>query len=382
MRRVVSVLVALAASVGPAGAAAVCTGPIRVAVVTPTTTALALLGIQAANGVRFAADEINAAGGIAGQQVSVTVEDTAAAAGTALSAINRVLEPASDGSGPIAVFGSPISPLVFTQSEAIRKAGVPFLVTATNAGITAQNLPWLFRIHVHDGQLATLVPAYAVQTMHLQKPGIIVVGDDYGLGASKGMQATLAAMGITPAAATSYAPSDRDMTAQLLDITDKGADGIITFGRPGDLALVLKQIRQLGISLPRLGNTSLMAPTTMANVTDDEADGAIGIGGMLPQSGDARAQAFAAAVEAKYSVPADNFTVAYDDGMHLLKEAIEAVGCDRAAIRDRLAATSGWQGLLIRYTADARGDLAHTLGVYRNHGRSPQLLGTVSEAGF
>ncbi len=382
MRRLLLTFVALAAlapELQPrmAHAAAACTGPIRIAVVTPTTTALALLGIQVRNGVEFAVDEMNMAGGIAGQKISLAVEDTAASAGTALSAVNRVLE-----ADPIAVFGSPISPLVFTQSEAIRKAEVPFIVTATNAGITQQNLPWLFRVHVHDGQLASLVPTYGVKTMGLKKPGLIVVGDDYGLGASKGMQATFASLGITPVAVTSYAPTDKDMTAQLLDIADKGADSIITFGRPGDLALVLKQAKQVGISLPKLGNTSLMAPTTMANVTAEEADGAVGIGGMLPQTGDERAKSWARAVEAKYSVPADNFTVAYYDAMQMLKAAIEKVGCDKAAIRDTFAATKGFKGMLISYTADAHGDLAHTLGVYRNTGKTPMLTGTVNEAGF
>ena len=56
----------------------------------------------------------------------------------------------------------------------------------------------------------------------------------------------------------------------------------------------------------------------------------------------------------KYKVPADNFTVSYYDTVYMLKSIIEKVGCDKAAIRDALAATKDWKGMLISYQADAR----------------------------
>jgi branched-chain amino acid transport system substrate-binding protein len=47
-----------------------------------------------------------------------------------------------------------------------------------------------------------------------------------------------------------------------------------------------------------------------------------------------------------------------------------------------LAATKGWKGILIDYQADAQGDLAHTLGIYRNKGKTPELAGPIKESGF
>jgi branched-chain amino acid transport system substrate-binding protein len=81
-------------------------------------------------------------------------------------------------------------------------------------------------------------------------------------------------------------------------------------------------------------------------------------------------------------VPADNFTVAYYDTVYLLKGIIEKVGCDKPAIRDALATTKDWQGMFITYTADAAGDLAHTLGIYRNKGKVPELIGPIKESGY
>src|SRR6201996_7531284 len=358
--------------------AASCPSPIPFGLTTALTGNLALLGTQARNGVEFAVDEINAAGGIAGKKVALSTEDTGASSTDALNAMNRILE-----GKPLVIFGSMISPHVFAQTEGVTKSETPFLVGATNAKVTAQGSKWLFRTHVHDGQLATLIPEYLVKTLKKSKPGIMVVADDFGLGASKGIQAALTALNVTPVAVTSYAPSDKDMSAQLLEIQDRGADSLIVFGRPGDVALVMKQMSDLGIKLITIGNSSVVAQTTLNNLSADQADGGIAIGGMIPQtSTEPKILDWAKRVPEKYKVPADNFTVAYYDSVYMLKSIIEKVGCDKAAIRDAFAGTKDWKGLLISYQADSVGDLAHTLGIYKNKGKTPELIGPIKEAGY
>ena len=368
-----------AMTAGPSRAdAASCPSPIPLGLTTALTGNTALLGTQARSGVEFAVDEINAAGGIDGKKLALTTEDTGASSTDALNAMNRILE-----GKPLVIFGSMISPHVFAQTEVVTKSETPFLVGATNAKVTAQGSKWLFRTHVHDGQLADLIPEYLVKSLGKSKPGIIAVADDYGLGASKGIQASLAKLNVTPVAVTSYAPSDKDMSAQLLEIKDKGADSVIVFGRPADVTLVLKQMADLGIKLTTIGNSSLVAQTALNNLTAAEADGAYAIGGMIPQtSSDAKILDWAKRVQDKYKVPADNFTVSYYDTVYMLKSIIEKVGCNKPAIRDAFAATKDWKGMLISYQADAPGDLAHTLGIYRNKGKTPELVGPIKESGF
>ncbi len=379
--RVLSVAVALAcagiADTQAQGAAS-CPSPIPVALTTPLTGAIALLGIQAKLGVEFAIDEINAAGGIGGKQVKLATEDATASATTALNTMNRLLE-----GKPVVVFSSMISPHVFTQNDAIKKGETLVLAAGTNAQLTKQANPWLVRFHVHDGQLADAVPRYVVESMKKSKPAILAVSDDYGLGASKGLQAAFERLKVKPVAVESYGLADKDMTAQLTKIKSAGADVILLWGRPGDVAIVLKQRRALGIEIPVIGNPSTVAATTVANLTPEEADGAIGIGGMLAQaSPDPRAQEFAKKVLDKTKVPVDNFGVAYRDAVYMIKTVIEKVGCDRAKMRDELRAIKDWKGLLISYVADRDGDLAHTMGIYRNKGKTTEFVGTIQEPGF
>jgi branched-chain amino acid transport system substrate-binding protein len=358
--------------------AASCPSPIPLGLTTALTGNVALLGTQARSGVELAVDEINAAGGINGKKLALTTEDTGSSSTDALNAMNRILE-----GKPLVIFSSMISPHVFAQTEVVTKSETPFLVGATNAKMTSQGSKWMFRIHVHDGQLADLIPEYLVKTLGKTKPGIIAVADDYGLGASRGIEASLAKLKANAVAVTSYAPSDKDMSAQLLEIKDKGADSVIVFGRPADVTLVMKQMADLGIKLTTIGNSSLVAQTALNNLSAAEAAGAYAIGGMIPQtSSDAKILDWAKRVQDKYKVPADNFTVSYYDTVYMLKSIIEKVGCNKAAIRDAFAATKDWKGMLISYQADAPGDLAHTLGIYRNKGKTPELVGPIKESGF
>jgi branched-chain amino acid transport system substrate-binding protein len=355
-----------------------CPAQIPFGLTTALTGNLALLGTQARNGVEYAVDEINQGGGIDGKKIVLTTEDTGASSTDALNAMNRIIE-----GKPLIIFGSMISPHVFAQTEGITKSETPFLVGATNAKVTAQGSKWLFRTHVHDGQLATLISDYLVKSLNKTKPGLMAVADDYGLGASKGIQAALANLNVSPAAVTSYAPSDKDMSAQLLEIKDKGADSLILFCRPADVTLVMKQMGDLGMKLTTIGNASVVAQTTLNNLSASEADGTYAIGGMIPQtSSDPKVLDWAKHVQERYKVPADNFTVSYYDTVYMLKSIIEKVGCDKSAIREALAATKDSKGLLISYQADSSGDLAHTLGVYRNKGKTPELIGPIRENGY
>jgi branched-chain amino acid transport system substrate-binding protein len=368
----------LAAAGNAQAQAASCPNPIPIALTTPLTSGVALLGVQAKLGLEDAVEEINAAGGVAGKKLKLNVEDATGSATTALNTFNRLME-----DKPVALFSSMISPHVFTQNDAIAKGGTPVLVAGTNAQLLKQANPWLVRFHVHDGQLAEAVPTYVVETLKKAKPAIITVSDDYGLGASKGLQAQFEKLKVKPVAVESYGLNDKDMSAQLSKIRDAGADVIVLWGRPGDVALVMKQRKALGITTPVIGNASAVAATTLANLTADEADGSMGIGGMFPQvTPNAPAQAFAKRVLDRSKIPADNFALAYRDALYLLKGIVEKVGCDRAAIRDQLKATKDFKGLLISYTADKDGDLAHAMGIYKNKGKTTELVGTITEKGF
>ena len=359
--------------------AASCPSPIPFGLTTALTGNLALLGTQARNGVEFAVDEINGNGGIGGKKLALTTEDTGASSTDALNAMNRIIE-----GKPLVIFGSMISPHVFAQTEGVNKSETPFLVGATNAKVTAQGSKWLFRTHVHDGQLAELIPEYLVKSLGKTKPGIMAVADDYGLGASKGIQAALAKLKVEPV----------------------GGDFLRAVGQGHERATARDQgqgRRQPDpVRPPRRRHAGHQADERSRHQADhhrqcqhrgaDHAQQPVGGGSRrrlchrrhdpADLDGSENPRIGRSASRTKYKVPADNFTVSYYDTVYMVKSIIEKVGCDKAAIRDALAATKDWKGMLISYQADAQGDLAHTLGIYRNKGKTPELTGPIKESGY
>jgi branched-chain amino acid transport system substrate-binding protein len=352
-------------------AAAVCQDPIKIGITTPLTGGIALQGAQVKNAIETAVDEINASGGISGKKIKLIVEDTTGTVTVAINALNRVLR-----EEPILVFGSMISPENFAQSDIIKKEQVPFLYAGTNAQLSAQNIPWIFRISYHDGQLAKVLPSY-IEKRKL-KPALLAVADDFGLGAVKNIRGEFDKIKIVPAAMETYAPTDRDMTAQLLKIKDSGADSIVIVGRTPDLIVILKGKARLGLKFPIMGNTSVGAATTLTSLSDADADGSIVFGGALPNgSQDKKLIDWTKKLTEKYNFPPDNWALAYYDAAYLVRKIIADVGCDKEAIRNALAKVQDFQGLITKYSSKD-GNLTNVIYIYKLQGKTPILEEVVS----
>jgi branched-chain amino acid transport system substrate-binding protein len=206
----------------------------------------------------------------------------------------------------------------------------------------------------------------------------LAVADDFGLGAVKNIRAEFDKLKIAPTTTETYAPTDRDMTAQLLKIKDSGADSIVIVGRTPDLIVILKGKARLGIKFPIMGNTSVGAATTLTSLTDSDADGSIVFGGALPNgSQDSKVVAWTKKLTDKYNFPPDNWALAYYDAAYLVKKIIGDVGCDKEAIRNALAKVQDFQGLVTKYSSKD-GNLTNVIYIYKLQGKTPTLEEVVS----
>jgi len=113
LRVLVGAVAACAAATGVyAQGAANCPNPIPIALTTPLTSGVALLGIQAKLGVEHAIGEINAAGGVGGKTFKLSIEDATGSAPNALNSMNRLME-----GKPVVLFSSMISQSAYLYPE-------------------------------------------------------------------------------------------------------------------------------------------------------------------------------------------------------------------------------------------------------------------------
>lgn len=347
---------------------------IKIAVVVPTTGPFAVLGSSQQQGATLAVEEINAKGGINGRKLEIVLEDTGASPTTAVTALRRAL-----GSNPIAVIGPIIGTQVLAMSPEIQKDAVPFLVIPGTMKVTQIGNPWLFRFQVTDMVSRRVVSKFTLEQLKKTKIGILHVNDEYGIG---GRDATIEYLKtehkLAPVAVEAYGTTDKDVSAQLLKIKNAGADVLHVQGNSGDIAVVIKQIRQLKIDLPVIASTGLVAPPTLKLLEPEELNGIyVETAGIPALDPNPRVKEWIKAYEARWQRTPDWFAMQDYDAVMSLAAALRSKGVDREAVRKAMAADS-FKGLAGDVISDKEGNMYHTSRVFRFEGKTPKLVDTIA----
>jgi branched-chain amino acid transport system substrate-binding protein len=348
--------------------------PINVALVVPITGPFAVLGTSQQQGATLAVEEINAKGGINGRKIDLSVDDTAASPTTAVTSLRRAL-----GAKPIAVLGPIIGTQVLAMSPEIQKDGVPFLVIPGTLKVTQIGNPWLFRFQVTDMVSRRVVTKYTLERLKKNKIGILHVNDEYGIG---GRDATIELLKseykLAPVAVEAYGTTDRDVSAQLLKIKNAGADVLHVQGNSGDIAVVIKQIRQLKIDIPIIASTGLVAPATLKLLEPEELNGVyVESAGIPALDADPRVKEWMKVYEARWKRAPDWFAMQDYDAVMTLAAVLRTKGVDRETVRKALR-EDRFQGLAGEIVADKEGNMYHTSRMFRFEGKTPKLLEAIT----
>lgn len=334
--------------------------PITIGVTVPLTSAMSLTGRQAANSMQMAEDDINKAGGINGRKLKLVFED---AQGSNSSAVNAFVKVVQQYKPPFAMVTS-YSTQNAAVSPEVAKAQIPVMYAGGADALSDPRNPWMFRIRPRDGLVAVAMARFAKDTLKLRRPAILYVQNDFGQGGANAVAKQLAAAGITVVGQEAYGQNDKDMSAQILSLKNKGADGFIAFVYPQDGALLLRQFKTLGIQQPVLTSSSGFVP---AGTQLLDASDFTNVWGVTDASLDRteKGRDYLKRYKARFNVEADPYGAAYYDGTMLLAKALSEVGPDPVKLRDYLGKVSGFQGVSHSYNADANGNLVHDVSIIR-----------------
>jgi branched-chain amino acid transport system substrate-binding protein len=334
--------------------------PITIGVTVPLTSAMSLTGRQAANSMLMAEEDINKAGGINGRSLKLVLED---AQGSNSSAVNAFVKVVQQYKPPFAMVTSYSTQNAAVSSE-VAKAQIPVMYAGGADALSDPRNPWMFRIRPHDGLVAVAMATFAKDTLKLKNPGILYVQNDFGQGGANAVTKQLASAGIKVVGQEAYGQNDKDMSAQILSLKNKGADGFIAFVYPQDGALLLRQFKSLGIRQPVLTSSSGFVP---AGTQLLDASDFTNVWGVTDASLDQteKGRDYVKRYREKFNVEADPYGAAYYDGTMLLAKALATVGEDPVKLRDYLSKVSNFQGISHRYTADTQGNLVHDVAIIK-----------------
>jgi ABC-type branched-subunit amino acid transport system substrate-binding protein len=205
-------------------------GPIRIGAVFPISSNAASLAGPELAGVRIAADQLNADGGIDGRKVELVVRDLRSrdeAAG--------VMRELREG-GVHLVIGAYSSDLSIAASEAADREGLLYWEAGAVADrLTGRGLPFVFRVGASGSNLGANSSAFAATELasRLGKPvtqlriGIAVADDEYARSVADAAEATARERGMPVVVRRSYNLTLPDWPSVMADLAAAHPDVLI-----------------------------------------------------------------------------------------------------------------------------------------------------------
>jgi branched-chain amino acid transport system substrate-binding protein len=334
--------------------------PLKIGVVVPLTQAGAIVGLSQRYGSEMAVEEINAKGGIKGRKIELIIEDTQLSNPVAVNAMSKVLS-----QKPVAVMASVLGTQMMAMEPSIKEAGIPVLTPSGTRKVTQMGNSWIFRYFPHDGIAKVAQTKFAIEHLKTKKPALLFLSDEYGQSGRDIMVKALQDAGIKPVALESVAPTDKDMTAQLLNIQKAGADVILSQLHADTVAVMVQQMEKLGIQIPHVAANALTLPSALALVTASSVKGHYVETAIVPGiSNDPLVKEFIKKFETKFNRKADAFALLHYDMMMMLAKAVEQAGTDPKAVANALRAIKH-DGLVTTYEIDAEGNANHQSIIYQ-----------------
>ncbi|WCK53227.1 ABC transporter substrate-binding protein [Aneurinibacillus sp. Ricciae_BoGa-3] len=326
MKKVVkwAVPVILAGSLAASGCGSASTSsgskndPIRIGMITALTGEYNLVGNYLLHGAEMAVQEINDKGGVNGRKLEIVKEDSAKENPTAVNAFNKMV----NSDNVVAILGPDLSTQLFAVEPVINKAKIPVLIQGSNPKLT-QDTPWYFRLRPNDSLAASSAAAFAVEKLKATKIGITHDTDEFGSGGAKIIEDSLKKAGITPVGVEAYNSSDKDLSAQLMNLKKKGAEVIVDWGHPQQSATLMKQNKELGLNLKIVGSPGMSMPATTKLAGDAVKDVYCIVDTVPSENPDPKVKEWVAKYQKAYNDLPDFHSASAYDGVYMLADAIK-----------------------------------------------------------
>lgn len=300
-------------------------------------------GLSAKNGVLMAADEINQAGGINGHQIDIVIEDDKGSPEESAQVTSKLI----DRYKVAAIIAAGASGNSLAAAPRAQSAHVPLIApSSTNPAVT-QAGDYIFRACFIDAFQGEVMAKFAANTLKAKKAAIMLdFNSPYSRGLTDFFEFSFAKLDGQIVVKQSYQQGDADYRGQLSAIKAANPDVIYIPGYYGDVAIIAKQARQMGLTVPLLGADGWDAPE-LWDLGGDTLNGSYISNHYSADDPSETIQKFAHAYRQRNGnlTPDAHAALAYD-ALRFLAEAIQKAGTtDGPKLRDALAATQNFAGV-------------------------------------
>jgi branched-chain amino acid transport system substrate-binding protein len=214
-------------------------------------------GESAKNGVIMAADEVNRLGGINGRKIDVVIEDDQGSPERAARLASKLI----NQDKVIAIIAGGISGNSLAAAPRAQALKIPFISTSSTDPAVTRTGDYIFRVCYIDPFQGEVMAKFASGELKAKKAAVMVdFNNPYSRGLSEFFELSFTKLGGQIVSKQSYAQGDPDYKGQLSTIRGAEPDVIYIPGYYGDVAIIAKQARQLGLAQPLLGGDGWDAP--------------------------------------------------------------------------------------------------------------------------
>lgn len=310
---------------------------IKIGVNQPLTGPFAASGTYIVDGAKIAAKEINAQGGILGQQIELVVEDNKSNPTEAAAVAEKLI---TSDKVPV-IMGAWGSSLTLAAMPKLMQYQVPMLVeTSSSSKITKQGNPYIFRISPPSWVEAKLFQKL-LPTLGVKKVDFLGINNDWGRGTQTDFTAMFKENGVEVGLSEIMDQGAQDMNAQLAKIKASDSDTIIVTTAVEQLTLVLKQAAALGITKKIITTGGSQNPDQLIDQAGSAANNTMHMVFFAPwvpekTANPDKAKAFIDAwAKAGHNVAGITESYRGYDGIYVIKAAIEKAGkAESEAIRE------------------------------------------------
>ena len=339
---------ALGATLSLAVASAFAADPIKIGSVLSVTGPAGSLGDPELKTMQLYVDEINTKGGVIGRPLQLISYDDGSDASKANGFAKRLIE---DDKVDIIVGGTTTG-ATMSMVPLVEKAQIPFISLAGAVVIIEPVKKWVFKTP-HTDRMAAERVLDDMKKRGITKVALLSETSGFGQSGKKEVEAVLSKYGVTLVANETYGPKDTDVSPQLTKIKNTpGVQAVFVFGLGQGPAIVTKNYKQLGMTLP-LYQSHGVASGEYLKLAGPAAEGvrlpspAQSIPGKLADSDPQKpvVVGYDQAYRAAYKEEASTFGGYAYDGLMLAVDAIKRAGStDKAKVRDAIEATKGYVG--------------------------------------
>ena len=289
------------------------------------------LGKQMLNGANLAIEEANNAGGYNNIPFKLMIHNDVGLWGAAANEVVKM-----DDEKVWAWLGS-IDDIV---SHVALRATLKMEIMMVNTGdpdptLTETNIPWVIRVISDDRQSGYALASYIFDEMGHDRVAVIRTNSRYGRVGIMEYSGFAVRLGHPMMIELRFDNGETDFKMQLENIKKVSPDAILIWGNAKESALILRQIRELGMEQPVYGSDRVVSDEFL-KIAGKHAEGIVSTSQYNPNADITKLKEFQLNYFKRFGMQPDVFAAHAYVGMNMIIEAIRNAGLNRVLIRDVL----------------------------------------------